>query len=1353
MLTKAAGRVLESDPGLTDKDNPNVDNKTGKLRSPILQKQVREITFRKQLETTLTIPVKVNGKYTKAVVDTGSEITVISHSFAKHLRIKPRRALEVKLKGAGIEHDMKAYRLDAVRVTIGEGEYSWTVYEAPIKEDCIIGLDFLKYQKAKINLENNTVSISDSVVPAVLRQEKNELPYQVSRLLCAKRTVIPPNTAKFMECRLENPIEGEYICETDEKFSLLVDEATLHKNTSFRPVLQFRNYTDKYLTVKKDQVLGGAFEIDEVMTNSGDHNSPNTTEDHLQTTPTVRKLSKESEELPQHLKDLYERTVVEMSEDQKEQVKALLIDFQDIFAKNDTDLGCFTAIKHKIETGNEEPVKHKLRRTPLGFEAEEKDYLQKMLDAGVIRPSVSEWASSPVLIRKKDKTVRYCLDYRDLNAKTKNVGCNWPLPSIDDCLDTLSGSQYYSTIDLAAGYWQILMDEKDVSKTAWISKFGQFESLRMPFGLKGAPSTMQRAIEYTLRGLLWIIAIAYLDDVIIQGKSFENHLENLRKVFTRFRENNLKLKPKKCCFFKSEVTFLGRKVSEKGISVDPSKIDTVLHWREPKTKKEIEKFLGFLNYHREFIPNFSARAKSLFELKGKKVFLWEEKHQKAFQDLKQALVNPPVLGYPTHDEEFILDTDASDSSIAAVLYQGTSDMQRVISYGSFALTAEQKKYCTTRKELLAVVRFTRQYKHYLLGRKFTIRTDNASLVWLMKFRHLSGQLARWVEELGQYDFDIVHRAGKLHINADALSRLPGEKILCSEYKSNIDLEHLPCGGCTYCRRVQNKWKEFEEDVDYVVPLSVRRIAAEDENELDSVLWVKQYSLVNLRHLQKQDCDIYPVWQWMKENRDPEEDEFMLTSNTTKQLWACKDLLVFQNDILYYKWLISGEESCLLFVTPEKLQPLVLEFCHDNILAGHFGIEKTKEKVKRACFWINLNKDCENYVKTCAVCNLNKKQRKNRAPMKLFHAGAPMEKIHIDILGPLKCTTQNNKYILVMIDQFTKWIELSALSEQTSELTAKALVDQFISRFGTPHLIVSDQGSNFNSKLFMEVCQLLQIAKKRTSPYRPSANGQVERCNRSILQLLRCFSNDEQNHWDENLQLVASAMRATVNRQTEYTPNKMMLGREVIQPLDIILGTSKGQPQQVEEYVTNLEKSLSRCHALAREKLKETQKIQKKHYDSKLKTSYYSPGDLVYEINSATKVGNSKKLDKIWKGPLLVTEVLSPILYVVRGKKNERVVHHDRLKFCEDRVVPLWVRKLRNRFFAEENLEDDLEDDEKDNVDLDQFFSLFEQSNLDRSCTGNDDNKEQIVEAQATTTTTAKGRTVRLPRHLKDYNVE
>ena len=741
---------------------------------------IREVMFRKNSETTLTIPIKINNNSVMAVVDTGAEVSVISHGFAKKMSTALKRKQTVKLKSAEKNSDLIGYKLEKVTLEIDNNAYPWSVYESDIGEDFIIGLDFLLYHKVKINLENNSVQISHSVVPAILRRERNEKAYFVSRIRCAKRIVIPPHTSQIVKCKLDNSIKGEILCEVENEFKSYIDEFILHETDDGTLLLPYYNNSDKYMTVKKNETIGTAMEFDEIFdptqTNEGGEKG---NEEPMVKEFNVRNLSTGKEgNLPEHLSDLYERSIQGLTEEEQKQVHELLLEYQDIFSKHDLDIGCFTGLKHKINTGNEEPVKHKLRRTPLGFEKEEKEYIQKMLDAGVIRPSVSEWASSPVLIRKKDKTVRYCLDYRDVNAKTKNVGCNWPLPSIDDCIDTLAGSQYFSTIDLAAGYWQIMVEEEDIPKTAWISKYGHYESLRMPFGLKGAPSTMQRAVEKTLQGLLWVIAIGYLDDVITKGGSFSEHVSNLKQVFQRFREHHLKIKPKKCHLFKTEVVFLGRKVTAEGVTVDPSKTEAVENWAVPTTTKELESFLGFIKYHREFIPNISQRAQHLFALKGKKPFEWEAIHQEEFNDLKAALTNPPVLGYPDPEKEFILDTDASDTNIAAVLYQGQGKNSKVISFGSFMLSAEQRNYCTTRKELLAVVKFTRQYRHYLLGKKFTIRTDNASLLWVMKFKNLSGQLARWVEELSQYDFSIMHRPGRLHVNADALSRLPTESQTC-----------------------------------------------------------------------------------------------------------------------------------------------------------------------------------------------------------------------------------------------------------------------------------------------------------------------------------------------------------------------------------------------------------------------------------------------------------------------------------------------------------------------------------------------------------------------------------------------
>ena len=253
--------------------------------------------------------------------------------------------------------------------------------------------------------------------------------------------------------------------------------------------------------------------------------------------------------MPKHLVDLFNRSKRELQHPEAIQLGRLLIAYQDIFATHDLDIGCLKGIEHHINTGDATPVKHKLRRTPYGFEGEEEAYLKKLLEADVIRPSESEWASAPVFVRKRDGNVRYCLDFRDLNAKT--LKDSFPLPNINDCLTTLSGSWFFSTLDLTSGYYQVELAEEDKRKTAFITKYGLFEHNRLPMGLCNSPATFQRAIQLVLRGLTWKEVLAYLDDVNVLGKDFMDHLNNLQQVFERFRQYNLQLKPKKCSLFQS----------------------------------------------------------------------------------------------------------------------------------------------------------------------------------------------------------------------------------------------------------------------------------------------------------------------------------------------------------------------------------------------------------------------------------------------------------------------------------------------------------------------------------------------------------------------------------------------------------------------------------------------------------------------------------------------------------------------------------------------------------------------------------------------------------------------------------
>ena len=371
--------------------------------------------------------------------------------------------------------------------------------------------------------------------------------------------------------------------------------------------------------------------------------------------------------------------------------------------------------------------------------------------------------------KKKDGKKRFCIDYRRLNDVT--IKDAYPLPRVDETLDHLSDSRWFSSMDMNAGYWQVKVEEADEPKTAFPSRRGLFEFQVMPFGLCNAPATFERLMEIVLAGLHWEICLIYLDDVIVTGKTFDDMLTNLSTVLERFRDAGLKLKPNKCHLFAEEVEFLGHLISSEGIRTDPKKTEAIRTWPIPGCLRDVRSLLGLCSYYRRFIYRFAELAKPLHRLTEKDVkFDWTPDCMLAFESLKQKLTGAPVLSQPDFREPFILDTDASDMAIAAVLSHKQNGEEKVVAFASRALSKSERKYCVTRKELLAVVHFVKYYRHYLYGRQFLLRTDHSSLRWIMNFKDPEGQLARWLEILSVYDMKIEHRPGRLHGNADALSR-------------------------------------------------------------------------------------------------------------------------------------------------------------------------------------------------------------------------------------------------------------------------------------------------------------------------------------------------------------------------------------------------------------------------------------------------------------------------------------------------------------------------------------------------------------------------------------------------------
>ena len=1222
---------------------------------------------------------------TLAVIDTAADVTVVSNSFFKELKEIPKFITNIKMHAAGENQILEAKQFGPVKLTIGKQTISHDIFVAPIHDDILLGIDILRKLEAKIDLGQNQLTLKNDILPLQQSSKINSSCKQCKliednepeNVILLEKLIIPGKSemVQTIPCKVKH-IQSSFL-ETNPNLPILTASAIFKCLNS--PIVSMINDTEFPITLPKGTIIGTLHPIKE-------EDIFKFEEPNVRQTTTLPSHS--STELPKKCEKMFNEAGSEDFKSQdKDKLKQLLIEFEECFAQNEYDLGSFTQIEHKIDTGTSSPIKLPLRKTPFHFRAEEEELLQKMLDAKVIEPSNSAWAAAPVLIRKKDKSVRWCLDYRELNKITKKDV--FPLPHISECMDSLEGNWWFSKLDAQSAYWQIPVAENDKEKTAFRTRQGLWQFSKLPFGMVNAPSTFSRAMNLVLKGLTWTTTLAFLDDVLVLGKTTEEHLNNLKNVLQRFKQFGLRFKPDKCSLFKKEVMFLGRKVNRQGVSVTDESIEVMQNWKEPTNKKEIQCFLGFANFHRSFIKNFSEIAEPLNRLLSKnQEFEWKEPQKEAFEKLKSALSSPPVLTTPCETGTFILDTDASDFAIGAELLQIQNGQERTIAYGSVSLTPYQKNYCTTRKELIAVVKFCNFFKHYLLGKSFICRTDHHSLIWLRSFKNVEGILARWLEELTKFNMEIEHRPGRLHGNADALSRIQEEQ--CPHYKPNQEILNLPCGGCKYCKKATQNWSTFEEEINDVEELSTTRIQklTKDDTELIKTgidisfefPTPKIYNVslmedppipkeINMEKAQEEDEDLSLLYQWLKTKKEPEEKDVAIASPKQRFYYINRNLFFMANDKIYKK----GEELRDLLVIPNSVKKDILELCHDIPSAGHQGIQRTKERIKRSYSWYKLKQDVENHISQCAQCNKCKSaNRKNKYPMKQNHAGAPLQKVHIDFIGPLPMSNSGNKHILIICDNFTKWCECFALPHQGTELMAKTLINQFFTRFGYPLDLISDQGSNFDSILFKEICKMLQIHKKRTTAYRPSSNGQAERVNRGLLAAIRCYVDKHQKDWDEYLPQITAAMRSAVNRSTGFSANALMLGREINTPAEFLHPFSQEKPKGEEEYVRSFREAMQETHSEVRKTLKVQLKRAKDYYDIKSRIQQFNTGDAVYSLDNARK----NKLVKLWKGPSIITTCLSPCLSVVLSEnRTEKVIHHDYLKPCHS-PLPEWIIKKK-----------------------------------------------------------------------------
>ena len=940
-------------------------------------------------------------------------------------------------------------------------------------------------------------------------------------------------------------------------------------------------------------------------------------------------------ELPEHVNVLFLHTIEDnhLPETVTRDLKTLLFDHQDTFAKSSTDLGFCPLLKHDIDTGDARPIRQSPRKPPLAAREAEDEILDEMLNSGVIEPSNSEWASPVCLVKKKDGSFRFCIDYRRVNAVSKKDA--YPIPDIQDALDHLKGARHFATLDLIAGYWQISMTQRAKERSAFCTRRGLFQFTRMPFGLSGAPGSFCRLMSSVLRDQLWRICLCYLDDIVIFGRTPEELLERIRMVLDRLRQVGLKVKPSKCEFFKTEVKFLGHMVSSQGIEPLPEKLDTIRDWPVPRCLRDVRAFFGLASYYRKFVKDFATIAEPLTRLTKKFAkFEWSEEAQQAFDALKQALIEASFLTFPCPHAPCILDTDASDVAIGGVVSQMVDGEERPIAFFSRVMNSAQRGYCTTRRELLAVVSSLQHFRHYLLGAKVILRTDHHSLKWLKTFKRPEGILARWVETLAEFDIEIEHRPGRLHSNVDGMSR-----PFCKQ-----------CEGKTS----KTPWvDELERADELTEPLGIRTLS-----------FVPEISDAEMAELQAEDPDLGPVVQWLLDGENPPPDLVRSMSLDTRNLWAQVPAVHLLGNVLV-RTVNQGQDVQL--VLPLSIRRQLFDLTHAGNLAAHLGSQRTFLQLKTAYYWPGMRKDIEKWYRQCDTCARAKgPPTRRRGKLQKVITGAPLDIVAIDILSGLPTTENGMKYILVLTDYFTKWACAFALPDAEASTCMRAMYNGFFAQFGLPRQLHSDQGRNFESKLFQEFCALTGVRKSRTSSFHAQCDGQCERLNRSLLQMLRTTADENPASWPQRLPTVMAAYRMTVHKTTGITPNMAMLGREVLLPATLIARPPLEPTKVTVPFVSDLRDTLRAAHHKVRESTHKTARTQKIYYDNRVQSFSYEVGQKVWLFWPRPPIRQKfKKLTSQWTGPWVIEKFLSPIVVMIRLQSGRKVqtVHVDRLLPC------------------------------------------------------------------------------------------
>ena len=841
--------------------------------------------------------IKFEKQKYRALLDPGAEVSLISRRVYDSLQIKPKLLKHnLNLATAG-NTPLHVDGYSDFKFTVGDLSMSHKFYVVRnLNRNVIIGLDWLKSRGVRVYHDLSCIRVHETYIPLV-----DDI-HVASIARIKVKVKIPPQTAHICQCQVRNHpsilTEKDYEVSPYENASLQTEPGLLMTNIvaklsrNRRIPLLLINTTNKTLSIKRGTPVArirplGVSEIASAI-----------------------QADKDSQISSKHTNEFNK---VDVPLEHKSGIIKLLDKNADLFAKTDADLGHTDTVRMKIDTGSNLPIKMRPYRVQLNNRKVIDKAVDEMLEAKIISRSRSEWSFPVVIVDKKDGSKRFCVDFRKLNKITKLN--SYPLPVIDDILALLGKARYFSSLDLKSGYWQVLMDETDKEKTAFTCHRGLFEFNVMPFGLTNAPAIFQELMNRVLEGLT-NFSVAYLDDILIYSETLTDHLRHIQSVFDRLREHNLRLKLKKCSFLKKGTNYLGFVINENGIQPEHNKVNVIRSLSPPTSVRDVRSFIGMCSYYRRFIPKFSQIAEPIIVLTGKYAkFKWGPECQIAFDKLKDALVQLPLLSFPDQRLPYTLYTDASDKCIGAcltqVLEESGSKVERPIYYLSHRLSDTQTRWSTIEKEAYAIYYSLQKLDHYLHNAEFTIKCDHLPLKYLLESPIQNKKISLWALSIGGYNCKIEYLAGTDNSVADLLSRVPNQTVALDE--SQLDDPDISAKTYEISALNSNRFNpkdfarcrpKFQDEV--IKPTLNGSLNMVEEQEKDKALLRIKNSLRN-------------------ESLTPS---------------VAKKYIVLDN-LLYYISKTDTDPILRLYIPEHLKEDIMIEY-HSSL--GHLGIDKTHDAI-------------------------------------------------------------------------------------------------------------------------------------------------------------------------------------------------------------------------------------------------------------------------------------------------------------------------------------------------------------------------------------------------------------------------